>query len=111
MDTRPLEERVAARKQELLIQKRRELAKVLDKHDDLVSSLIYVAERPCSFDGCSLQQVREAFHLERFVTLVSFDPKVRGFSSSLKFMVVFVLRYSYSFIRSPKQTLVRFLRL
>jgi hypothetical protein len=44
VDTRTLEERVEARKQELLIQKRRELAKVLDKHDDLVSSLKYVAE-------------------------------------------------------------------
>jgi hypothetical protein len=44
VDTRSLEERVAARKQELLVQKRRELAKVLDKHDDLVSFPVYLAE-------------------------------------------------------------------
>lgn len=35
-DTRPLEERVSARNEELLAQKRQDLARVLDGHDDLV---------------------------------------------------------------------------
>ncbi|KDQ20190.1 hypothetical protein BOTBODRAFT_27602 [Botryobasidium botryosum FD-172 SS1] len=50
----PSTEEVGVQREELLKNRRDELAGVVDRHDDLV---------------------REAFHLERFVTLVGFDPK------------------------------------
>ncbi|KAG8903550.1 swr1 complex component, partial [Tulasnella sp. 403] len=48
-------ETIEKKKEDMLLQRRQDLTKILDLHDDLV---------------------REAFHLEKFVTLVSYDPKV-----------------------------------
>ncbi|KAF8317619.1 hypothetical protein DL93DRAFT_510471 [Clavulina sp. PMI_390] len=49
-----MRERVAARREELLSEKRTQLAKLVEEHDDAV---------------------RELFHLDRFVSLVSFNPE------------------------------------
>ncbi|KAF8331341.1 uncharacterized protein EI90DRAFT_1010738 [Cantharellus anzutake] len=63
-DARLLDERVAQRRGQLIAQKKKELLELLERHDDAV---------------------REAFHLDRFVTLASFDPEVAKTDTSQVF--------------------------
>ncbi len=53
-----------------------ELDRVFDRHDTLVrmTTVILCIPTLMSFPYCV--QIREAFHLEKFVTLLSYDPKV-----------------------------------
>ena len=63
---------------ERLVQERQgEVQRVLNKHDNLVRVIIYSAWR-----FLTLLQIREAFHLEKFVSLIGYDPKVRNIVST-----------------------------
>ena len=62
------------RERERLIHQRQSVvARVLDKHDDLVRAKDYLSCRPIDETH---EQVRELFHLERFVSLLSYSPEV-----------------------------------
>lgn len=52
--------------------RREELDRVFDTHDTLVRSPDHIA----SFHCAQISQIREAFHLEKFVSLLTYDPKV-----------------------------------
>lgn len=71
------DEQITARKADMLLGRQSELDNLMDSHDDLVCSLplIYEAMRP--FPHLFADQVREAFQLDKFVTLLSYDPKAR----------------------------------
>jgi hypothetical protein len=69
-------DRIGAERELLVSERQGELARVLDRHDDLVRVVFFVGmEWFLMMPG---EQVREVFHLEKFVTMVSFDPKVRA---------------------------------
>ena len=57
-----------------------ELDRVLDTHDSLVCSPL-----PPPWNDTDINQVREAFHLEKFVSLLTYDPKVRILPSLFHF--------------------------
>ena len=56
-----------------------ELDRVLDTHDSLVCSPLP------PWNDTDINQVREAFHLEKFVSLLTYDPKVRILPSLFHF--------------------------
>lgn len=65
------QESVKAERTRLIEERRSELARVLDRHDDLVRVLRW------DMVSANLYQLREAFHLQEFKMMVSYDPKVR----------------------------------
>lgn len=53
-----------------------ELDRVFDRHDTLVRMTTVILCIPSLMSCLLCVQIREAFHLEKFVTLLSYDPKV-----------------------------------
>lgn len=61
------------RERERMVHERQEaVTRVLDEHDDLVRSL--TCQIPIT-TGSAVLQIREAFHMEKFVTMLAYDPK------------------------------------
>ncbi|KAH0829138.1 putative helicase SWR1 [Lanmaoa asiatica] len=69
-DANVSEEQVARERTQLLVERQAELDGVLDRHDDMVRVMPFV---------------REVFHLEQFVTLLEYDPKVAKKDDSMVF--------------------------
>ena len=67
------QELVEEERERLVKERQGDVQRVLDKHDDLVSAPIGSYLR-----GLTVSQIREAFHLEKFVSYIGFDPKVRN---------------------------------
>lgn len=71
-DETSIEQHLAAERAALLAQKQTEIENVLDSHDTLVSLRLVDAH---SFDQLRVgMQVRESFQLEKFVSLLLYDP-------------------------------------
>jgi hypothetical protein len=88
---------------ELLKEKERELAEVVDEHDDLVS-----LHGPIMINQSDkIMQVREQYHMERFVTMITgFDPAVRPSKDLLAYshQELTFLMYRSSSMRRDKTT-------
>lgn len=66
--------RIRAEREALVSSKQRELEGVVGTHDSLVR--FSASESKCVADFCN--KIRELFHLEKFVSLTYFDPKVHS---------------------------------